>query len=534
MVHPRFLLAVCFLLFISFTSLYLVRAPDLAAQPWDSLAYTYSTEVDGIRSIWGNHPLGHVIFFTTFTLAKQLGYDGRSLTTSQITNGILGGMIIAIFFFALISIIKIRMQNALGFSLVLGSSYGFWFFAGTGDIYHFSILISLLAWILLAYEIIFAGYTFPFLSGILTGLAILSHQLNALLIPTGMVLILLGPDSGNQSKKVKIKQIAIFLGASIAMAFLGYLLLGFIATGSLSLARVIGWMRGYFGDPTYGRYLGAGSLMTAWLTISQAVLFDPQNTPVWLSSGILSLLGLMMLLGLWSNKVLDRKKRAILIASALECLLTWLLILWWEPQNPKFWLLTLIPWMIVLALSFEAIEIRIRNRLARFGIILGYIGKTVPFIIGIILLSINLRYTDNRADVAEFHEAMDIWLDNSNPDDVIITAGDLIPHLRYWGKRPNTIFLYRSLQASQDSTDSFHELRKQINQALCMHHTVLITPAASAYVPDSELSLVGVTREKLRSYLNETARQGEIAFWYRDVFDGKLLPVYALTGHEAC
>jgi hypothetical protein len=129
---------------------------------------------------------------------------------------------------------------------------------------------------------------------------------------------------------------------------------------------------------------------------------------------------------------------------------------------------------------------------------------------------------------------MDIWLDNSNPDDVIITAGDLIPQLRYWGKRPNTIFLYRSLQKSQTSSDNFYALRADINQALCSNRTVLITPAAVEYVADSDLSLVGVHREELRSYLYETARRGEILFWYRNTWDGKILPVYALTGQEAC
>jgi len=109
--HQKLLIATCFVLLISFSSLYLLFPPDLAAQPWDSLQYGYSTEVDGIRSIRGNHPLGHVILIAVFAFAKLFGYDGRALTIFQATNGILGGLIVTIFFVILVSIIKIRMVH---------------------------------------------------------------------------------------------------------------------------------------------------------------------------------------------------------------------------------------------------------------------------------------------------------------------------------------------------------------------------------------------------------------------------------------
>src|SRR5574342_374514 len=158
-------LAISFLLFISFSSLYLFFPPDLASQPWDSLQYGYSAEVDGIRSIQGNHPLGHLIFFTAFTIAKQLGYDGRALTVSQVTNGVLGGLLIALFFVVLVTIVKVRTQYALGFPLLLGMSYSFRFFAGTGDIYHFSMLFSLLTLTSLIYQVTLKNHAFPILSG---------------------------------------------------------------------------------------------------------------------------------------------------------------------------------------------------------------------------------------------------------------------------------------------------------------------------------------------------------------------------------
>jgi hypothetical protein len=530
----KFILATDFLLLFAFSGLYHFLSPNLASQPWDSLSYAYSAEVNGISAIWGNHPLGHVIFSMLFSLVKRLGYQGRALTIFQTTNGILGGLIIAIFFVLLVSIIKVRVPYALGFSLVLGASYGFWFFAGTGDIYHFSILCSLFAWTTLVYEVTLRNGRFPLWSGFLTGLSILFHQLNIMLIPVGLALILFTPNPGNQAKRIKIKKITLFIAITSAVAASGYLSLGYAVTSSFSVQRITGWMRGYFGDPTYGRYLNTDVFKTAWMTISQAVMFAPQNKAIFISRSLLAFFVLIILFGLFANKALEGRKRAIMVASSLECLITWPLILWWEPQNPKFWLLTLVPFFIFLALSFEAVAIRLRDRTPDLDKGLGPTINLLPLLVGALILAMNVQHINGTQDSVAFQEALNVWVENSSQEDVLITAGDLIPHLRFWGSRPNTVYLYRSLQASQASPDDFSDLRNEINQALCTHHTVLITPAASEYVTDSQLSLVSVSRGDLRSFLDKNVQKGKIAFWYRDLFDGRLLPVYIVKNVSAC
>jgi hypothetical protein len=534
MENPRFLILACLLLFISFTSLYIFFSPSLATQPWDSLAYAYSAEENGIRAIWGNHPLGHFIFSTIYNAAEQIGYEGRALPVFKTVNGILGGMIVAVFYAVLTKIIGTKRSFSFGFSLLLGTSYAFWYFAGTAEIYHFSILFSLLAWAAFINEIAIKKRPVPILSGILAGLAILFHQLNTVLIPVGLAFIFLTSRKENQAKNKATDQVAVFLGVSTVTAALGTLLLGFVATSSFSLPDVFDWMRGYFGDPTYGRYLNFDVFKTAWLTMAQAVLFPPKSPAWYISSAALGFLAIMTALGIRFNKRLATRKRIILAATALHCFITWPLILWWEPWNPKFWLLTLIPWMILLALSFEAMETTLRQKSLALRDKFIYVVKIAPFAISILLLSINLPGIASGVDDAGFTQAMNLWLDHSGPDDVLITAGDLIPQLRYWGQRPNTIFLYRSLQASQDSSDSFYALDEQIKQALCTNHNVLITPTATDYIAYSELSLVGVSRKEVRSYLYGNASKGEIIFWYRNTWDGKLLPVYALKEYAAC
>jgi len=87
---------------------------------------------------------------------------------------------------------------------------------------------------------------------------------------------------------------------------------------------------------------------------------------------------------------------------------------------------------------------------------------------------------------------------------------------------------------SQSSPDEFHDLRMEIDRALCDHRTVLITPAASEYISDSELSLVGVSRESLEAFFHEYEHKGKIIFWYRNLLDGRQLPIYALAPPETC
>jgi hypothetical protein len=518
-------------LFASSLLCYLLFLPDIAYQPWDSLDYAYSTEAIGIITMRGNHPLGHVIHYLAFSLAKVLGYNGRALFITQIINSLAGSITVALFFWVLAYQLRVKTLSAFGCSIMLGVSYGFWFFTGTADIYTISLLFILLTWASLIHEVTLNNRLLPIASGIFTGISIVSHQLNILMIPMGMFLILLTPGR-RMNLKQRTEQLIAFPVIATITFISGYVMLGFIATSSQSLLRVIGWARGYFGDPTYGRYLNVEHFFDALSTASQTIIKD---------GNLLILLTLLatMLFGLVFNKSLDENRRPIWIISTLQSLVTWILILWWEPQNMKFWILTLVPWILSLALSFEAVDSKFRDGRLGLNNNLTLVPRAFPALIGILILAVNFpviarQHNPQNADAIAFHHAMDLWMQHSDTDSVLITAGDLVPHLLYWGDRPDTIILYRSLQVSQSSPDDFADLRTNINRALCEHRTVLLTPAASEFITDNELSVMSVSRESLRIFFNGYTQRGKIAFWYENRFDHKRVPVYTLTNSEAC
>ena len=49
-----------------------------------------------------------------------------------------------------------------------------------------------------------------------------------------------------------------------------------------------------------------------------------------------------------------------------------------------------------------------------------------------------------------------------------------------------------------------------------------MAPAASDYVEEDLLSLVGISRDELRLFFSEQVRDQTVAFWYENAFDGSL------------
>ena len=64
-----------FILFAVFSLAYALLAPNIFRQDWDSLMYAYGSEVRGMRSIWGNHPLGQVIHNFIYIMLSNLGFS---------------------------------------------------------------------------------------------------------------------------------------------------------------------------------------------------------------------------------------------------------------------------------------------------------------------------------------------------------------------------------------------------------------------------------------------------------------------------
>lgn len=529
--HRPTIIAISLAFAISFAALYQALAPAIEYQHYDSLINAHAAETRGLQALWGNHPLGHFALNAAFGLAAGLGYAGRALPLFQVINSAIAGATVALFFVMALKLLRVDLASAVGVTLILGVSASFWNYAGTADIYSVAWLLALLAWIAVLYEVQRKQRRLPLWSGILLGLAILAHQFNAVVALAGFFLIL--REQG--FRRGWPSSLSLLLIASL-ITVLGYWGFGMIATGSGSLPAIMDWITGHFANPTYGRFFRLDSLPDAWMGASGAILRMSWSLRSQLIRiAILASLAGVMLLGLANYRALSRQQRSALGAAVLQLAVAALLIFWWEPYNLKFWLLALLPWAIILACSAAAARPRLAGLLPaahtrHAGAILG--GVLVSISVLMLLFNLVFGVISRSRPSQNYQQAMQAWLDHSSPNDVLITAGDLVPHLLFWENRPHTVNLYSSLLASRQSTDPFSDLKQRIETALCRGDSVFITPRASDAMPESWLSILALPRSNLHQFL--TSYTQEEAFSYPSETLDAEVQVYRVAGGVQC
>lgn len=512
-------------LFFIFSLAYIFLAPNIFQQDWDSLMYAYWAEIEGIRSIWGNHPLGHAILNYVYVILTNLGFQVRALPVFIVCNGLMGGFAVALFF-SLMKMIGIDYWFSLGYAVVFGASYGLWHLSGTADIYSLSVLLLTLAWLSLVSELQTRNTRTLYLSGAFAGLSVLSHQLNAVFFLGAIVIILLQEND-------RRPRIVTFIGAAFVIILSGGILLGYIATSFSSLSELYDWSRGYLGDDIYGEPLTLESIALSSRVALQTVLVETWRRARFVRAAIYFFLFVSMLLGVTQVKRLDRSKRIILLSAFLQCLVSFFLITWFEPWYPKFWSLVLVPGLITIACCLAALEQGIASRLMNFGVYKKYYSPLL-LLPGIIVLVFNLRYAilnEHTLDETS-QEAVNTWLAHSDQDDMLITAGDIIPQLWFWSDRPNTVHLYHYLVVNENSDDRFEYLRDQINLFLCRGDSVLYTPAIVDNFGDSFLTWLDLSRDEINTFFDGYQKEGY--FTYINRISNEETQVYQLVNPGAC
>jgi hypothetical protein len=247
-----------------------------------------------------------------------------------------------------------------------------------------------------------------------------------------------------------------------------------------------------------------------------------------LRSALLAALCLIAISGVVLFRRLTLFCRAVLAAASLQCAAGYLLIWWWEPFNVKFWLLLLVPWLIVLACGTRALLDAGESAAAVRGRRL-FRRCLLPLSLG--MLAFNLTWgvlPETRP--SPLQEPLSAWVRHSKVDDVLIAPSYLVAFLRYWENRPRTLLLYRSLQAAP-AHDAFATVRAVIDDGISRKAAVLYTPAVVEAMSDDVLALVKVSRKALLRSFERYHR--EQIFSYTDAINGQRIPVYRLTAADA-
>ena len=512
-VRERFL---AFCLFMGFTTLYVWAAPSLAHQHWDSLEYGYATDSRGPSAIWGNHPLGHGLHRAAYAVARRMGYDGHALPLLEGLSAVAGGAAVGAFFVLLTRLRLWAMAEYtgargsiaadLGWTLTLGSAYGFWRFAGTADIYTIGALALIVAAIVLLAAVRRGSISLAAFGGALAGIATLSHQFTGVLL-AALALGLLPLWRRHGWRRASLAQ-GSMAAAAVLIVAAGYAGFGWIALGSVEPSRLIAWAKGYSGDPTYGRYMTLLGLSHAIFASTETLARHTEGAVeiarrVVLGGGLL-----WLLVASWRLGRLHSPERELARAAVFQCFIGWLLVIWWEPGLVgKFWILLLPGFLIWCRYTWQATA----SRRLLF----------LPLVAGLLLLGYNwtVAMSFERQPNVVFERSLQLWIDHSHSDDVIVETGRFTGHLLFWGRRSRTANVYRLLQEGHNSGDPYAPMRELFARTQREGRDVLFAPGLSSYFTDDRLSVVGTNARDL------------VAFFEGYRWDGPLFEYQEDSGH---
>ena len=508
--------------------MYIITSPALVHQHWDSLEYPHNCETRAPKTIWGNHPLGHVALCGAYRIASAAGYDGRALPFMSVANALVGATTVVTFMWVLHGL-GIRRLRAVAWSLVMAGTYGFWLYAGTADIYGLSLLTMLIAWIALLRAAGDPRATRYAAAGIAVGVAVVTHQFNGPLLLAAFIALYAFPATGRS--RPRLQWVALLGAISAAIVVSGYFGIGVIATQSTAWDDLQRWFIDYGADPTYGRSFNLVGLAKAMWTAGDTLLRVTWTAPG-MAVRMLILIPMIVVLGagILATPLATGRLRAAAISALAQLAVGVPLIWWWAPDHVgKWWLLMLPAFVVVQATGVEVLEGWIERRRSttdrrRIG----------PFDVPALALAIAcLVFTGavtmramHRTDVA-FDDALAKWGSHTRPDDVTIES-DVTAHLLFWTKRPNALFLYRTIQASQAAPDRFTVLRSIIDRALREGRGVFYVPGVANGFQEADLQLVGVTRDDIDRFFDGYGKEGPV-FRYRPKEGLSEREVYRLT-----
>jgi hypothetical protein len=511
------------ILALAFALAYARLAPSVQHQLWDSLAYCASADGGKIGAVNMDHPLGHIVLNSMLRTARVLRYSGETLRFFIIVNAAFGGLAIGLFYSMALRWSNGSIATAVGLSLLFGGANGMWRFSGTGDIYMLVVLTTLLAWFVVVKWVSVADTdTAPWWlwSGLLTGVAIATYKVSGLVMIAGCLALW-------QPVPKRRLQIVAYIVVSSMVSLVGYLGASWIANaGATSWLDHLSWASSQATDPIWGRFLSLRFLGEGAAAATGVLIAKGWNLPAYVIRwAIIGGFSLLCAGAIVSGLRCGSERRLLFVGLMAHCLLGAVLVQWWMPWSEKIWLPLLVPLMIAFALGVP-----------NWSPILSVSGKTMKSMLdaalvflGVCLVSFNLWFGSipQSRNTPAFDQAIQTWLSNTKPRDMIVTAGDLVSHLKLCYGRPNTESLMGFYVKPGACEDRFAVLRRRMAETREAGNDVYIVLAATNYLWQPLMDASAVSASTLSDFFAQY--QWEPSFAYINDIDGKETAVCRLV-----
>ena len=296
-----------------------------------------------------NHLLYRPVGYLVYQAAALAGFHGKSLHLLQSVTAVFGALGIGFAYLVFHHLGRNRFA-ALAASLWLATSWSYWYFST--DVAYIS-LAALLAAGAVAVFLLEGSNSSAVVAGVLAGLAILTWQANALLIP---VLVLYGLlIKRSENGVLPLPTMGILLATGVGLVCIAYGSIGTFVYGLRSPQELLRWLFSHGGGvrlPMWGQW-SLSRVSSASKTALESILplntrlgmgefadlVEPAKTAYWWSLPALIVLGgLLVVQVMYRNPQKSRMFSAIFwIVSAYAIYLAF--IVWWDPFESKWFLI---------------------------------------------------------------------------------------------------------------------------------------------------------------------------------------------------
>jgi hypothetical protein len=360
------------LLFITIGLIYLLFPTRVYY--WDGIVFAQAIEDARALTpslVHPNHLIYNFVGYIFYKLLRSFSADIRALTALQILNSLLSATCAGIFFSILLNTLHSRYL-AVCLTLFFAFSATWWKFSTDANAYIPSILFLLTSF----YLVLPQQKARPLLLAVTFFIALTFHQLAVLMWPVLALGVYL--QDGELSIRRRALNAAYFTAIAAVLIITAYAYLFYLASGTLSLQRLLSWSASYSPDADTrfhlwsnlyyslrgqvrlffgGRFprLRGGSIGLFVLTLlAVAVAYVVFN---WLRS-----VAMVILIGRFPKLRFETRQKTVLLLSLLWVFVYLVFLFFWLPQNTFYRLFYLPGLILLLGLLLAAAQNRIAKR----------------------------------------------------------------------------------------------------------------------------------------------------------------------------